>query len=154
MYAAYAEHKRWKFSIVEIAETDVGGCRVSVFAVRQRRINAGTGQQEAVIDVIGRNVFGTLKLEAGVVRAMTCATSRCDAMSAGVHRVQRVPKTEGLGRTHTSTATVAVLPEATEVITLTLKRCSSCVSCRPMLWLDRTTCASTSSAPAVLADRV
>ncbi|NIR40859.1 MAG: PCRF domain-containing protein, partial [Actinobacteria bacterium] len=33
----------------------------------------------------------------------------------GVHRVQRVPKTESQGRIHTSTATVAVLPEADEV---------------------------------------
>lgn len=34
---------------------------------------------------------------------------------SGVHRVQRVPSTESSGRIHTSTATVAVLPEATEV---------------------------------------
>src|SRR5204863_4206841 len=34
---------------------------------------------------------------------------------AGVHRVQRVPKTESQGRIHTSTATVAVLPEAEDV---------------------------------------
>lgn len=34
---------------------------------------------------------------------------------AGVHRVQRVPKTEKQGRTHTSTMTVAVLPQPTEV---------------------------------------
>lgn len=36
------------------------------------------------------------------------------AKEAGVHRVQRIPKTERYGRIHTSTATVAVLPEATE----------------------------------------
>ena len=38
-----------------------------------------------------------------------------DIFEAGVHRVQRVPKTETQGRVHTSTATVAVLPEAEEV---------------------------------------
>ena len=37
------------------------------------------------------------------------------AVGCGVHRVQRVPKTESQGRIHTSTATVAVLPEADEV---------------------------------------
>lgn len=35
---------------------------------------------------------------------------------AGVHRVQRVPKTESKGRMHTSTMTVAVLPQPTEVL--------------------------------------
>ena len=45
----------------------------------------------------GRNVFERLKFE------------------SGVHRVQRVPETEGSGRVHTSAATVAVLPEAEEV---------------------------------------
>ena len=45
----------------------------------------------------GRNVYSRLKYE------------------SGVHRVQRVPTTEASGRIHTSTATVAVLPEAEEV---------------------------------------
>jgi len=45
----------------------------------------------------GDGVFGTLKYE------------------TGTHRVQRVPDTEGLGRVHTSTVTVALLPEAEEV---------------------------------------
>ena len=52
---------------------------------------------------------------------------------SGVHRVQRVPVTESQGRIHTSAVTVAVLPEAEEVD----------VDLEP-----RTTCASTSSAPA------
>ena len=47
--------------------------------------------------VKGKGAFGKLKYE------------------AGVHRVQRVPKTESQGRVHTSTATVAVMPEAEEV---------------------------------------
>ena len=55
------------------------------------------GFKEVVFEVKGRDVFSRLKYE------------------RGVHRVQRVPVTESSGRIHTSTATVAVLPEADEV---------------------------------------
>ena len=55
------------------------------------------GFKEVVFSVSGKNVFSKLKFE------------------SGVHRVQRVPKTETQGRVHTSAATVAVLPEAEEV---------------------------------------
>jgi peptide chain release factor 1 len=55
------------------------------------------GYKEAIAEISGRNVFQRLKFE------------------SGVHRVQRVPDTEGSGRIHTSAATVAVLPEAEEV---------------------------------------
>jgi peptide chain release factor 1 len=55
------------------------------------------GTKEAVLSIQGRGVFGRLKYE------------------SGVHRVQRVPATESGGRIHTSTATVAVLPEAEEI---------------------------------------
>ncbi|TLD69544.1 peptide chain release factor 1 [Phragmitibacter flavus] len=55
------------------------------------------GFREVVFKVSGEDVFSTLKYE------------------SGVHRVQRVPATEAQGRIHTSTATVAVLPEAEEV---------------------------------------
>jgi len=55
------------------------------------------GFKEVVFSVSGRNVYRSLKYE------------------SGVHRVQRVPETEKQGRVHTSTATVAVLPEAEEV---------------------------------------
>ena len=55
------------------------------------------GYREVVAEVSGTNVFSKLKFE------------------SGVHRVQRVPKTETQGRVHTSAATVAVLPEAEEV---------------------------------------
>jgi len=54
------------------------------------------GIKELVATIAGENVYGTLKYE------------------AGVHRVQRVPKTEKQGRIHTSAATVAVLPEIEE----------------------------------------
>ena len=55
------------------------------------------GFKEVIFSVIGADVFTRLKYE------------------SGVHRVQRVPATEAQGRIHTSTATVAVLPEAQEV---------------------------------------
>ena len=57
----------------------------------------GGGLKEAVLQVSGRAVYSKLKYE------------------SGVHRVQRVPATEAAGRVHTSTATVAVMPEADEV---------------------------------------
>src|SRR4029450_7268504 len=57
----------------------------------------GGGIKEVVALIEGRNVYSRLKYE------------------SGVHRVQRVPTTEASGRIHTSTATVAVLPEAEEV---------------------------------------
>ena len=55
------------------------------------------GVKEAVFNIRGAGVFSRLKYE------------------SGVHRVQRVPSTEASGRIHTSTCTVAVLPEAEDV---------------------------------------
>jgi len=55
------------------------------------------GVREVILHIDGPQVYGHLKRE------------------SGVHRVQRVPQTETQGRVHTSTATVAVLPEAEEV---------------------------------------
>ncbi len=55
------------------------------------------GINEAIVQIGGRGAFSRLKFE------------------AGVHRVQRIPVTESSGRIHTSTATVAVMPEAEEV---------------------------------------
>src|SRR5829696_6053760 len=55
------------------------------------------GYKEIIAEIRGRGAFAKLKFE------------------SGVHRVQRVPDTEGSGRIHTSAATVAVLPEAQEV---------------------------------------
>jgi peptide chain release factor 1 len=79
MYERYAGQKGWKFEIVDLNETGLGGFK------------------EAIANVSGRNVFARLKFE------------------SGVHRVQRVPETEGSGRVHTSAATVAVMPEVEEV---------------------------------------
>ena len=55
------------------------------------------GVKEVVFSVVGKGVYSKLKYE------------------SGVHRVQRVPETESQGRIHTSTVTVAVLPEAEDV---------------------------------------
>jgi len=55
------------------------------------------GFKEVIAGVQGKNVYSLLKYE------------------SGVHRVQRVPRTEASGRIHTSTVTVAVLPEAGEI---------------------------------------
>ncbi|HLD17609.1 MAG TPA: PCRF domain-containing protein, partial [Patescibacteria group bacterium] len=55
------------------------------------------GFKEVIFTIAGKNVYRSLKYE------------------SGVHRVQRVPETEKQGRIHTSTVTVAILPEAEEV---------------------------------------
>ena len=55
------------------------------------------GFKEIVFEITGDNVYSHLKYE------------------IGVHRVQRIPETEKSGRIHTSTATIAVLPEAKEI---------------------------------------
>lgn len=78
MYTRYAERRRWKFELLDIEETGIGGISSVSFT-----INA-------------KGAYSQLKHE------------------SGVHRVQRVPKTESSGRTHTSTVTVAVLPEVEE----------------------------------------
>lgn len=79
MYMRYCERRGWKTSILSESEGTVGGYK------------------EVQLEVIGDDVYGTLKFE------------------SGVHRVQRVPDTEASGRVHTSAATVAVMPEAEEV---------------------------------------
>jgi peptide chain release factor 1 len=70
------------------------GWRIDVMSSSE----SGTGGlKEVIASIEGRGVYSRLKYE------------------SGVHRVQRVPATEASGRIHTSTATVAVLPEAEEV---------------------------------------
>jgi len=79
MYTRYAEHKGWKWELMDVSYSPIGGIK------------------EAILNIQGKKVYSCLKYE------------------SGVHRVQRVPKTEASGRIHTSTATVAVLPEAEEI---------------------------------------
>jgi peptide chain release factor 1 len=70
------------------------GLKVEVVSASE---GAMGGYKEIIAEIRGRGAFAKLKFE------------------SGVHRVQRVPDTEAQGRIHTSTATVAVLPEAQEV---------------------------------------
>ena len=70
------------------------GWRLEVLSANETGVG---GLRESIALVEGRQVYSRLKYE------------------SGVHRVQRVPETEASGRIHTSTATVAVLPEAEEV---------------------------------------
>ena len=79
MYLKYCEGRGWKTALLSESEGSVGGYK------------------EVQIEVVGEDVYGTLKFE------------------SGVHRVQRVPDTEASGRVHTSAATVAVMPEAEEI---------------------------------------
>lgn len=73
---------------------DIQGWKVDV--VQESPGDVG-GYKEIVSEITGRGVFARLKFE------------------SGVHRVQRVPETEGSGRIHTSASTVAVLPQAEDV---------------------------------------
>ena len=70
------------------------GWQASVTSISDTELG---GVKEAVVTITGRGAFSRLKFE------------------SGVHRIQRVPVTEAGGRIHTSTATVAVLPEAETV---------------------------------------
>ncbi|MDR1970089.1 MAG: peptide chain release factor 1 [Candidatus Nomurabacteria bacterium] len=65
--------------------------------ILSENMNDAGGYKEVILAINGDQPYGQLKFE------------------SGVHRVQRVPVTESQGRIHTSTVTVAVLPEATEV---------------------------------------
>ncbi|MBS1816456.1 MAG: peptide chain release factor 1 [Acidobacteria bacterium] len=70
------------------------GWRVEMMSTSESGVG---GMKEGIATIEGRGAYSKLKYE------------------SGVHRVQRVPATEASGRIHTSTATVAVLPEAEEV---------------------------------------
>ncbi len=70
------------------------GWRVDLISASEGNVG---GFKEVIASISGEKVFSRLKYE------------------SGVHRVQRVPKTETQGRIHTSTVTVAVLPEAEEI---------------------------------------
>jgi peptide chain release factor 1 len=79
MLQRYAERRGFRTEVLSASESDGGGVKEQVFAVK------------------GDGAYSVFKWE------------------GGTHRVQRVPTTESQGRIHTSTATVAVMPEAEEV---------------------------------------
>ncbi|MFA6270127.1 MAG: PCRF domain-containing protein [Candidatus Paceibacterota bacterium] len=74
MYRRYADTKGWSVSIIDEAESPLGGYK------------------EASFEIKGKDVYKEMRYE------------------TGIHRVQRVPRTEKMGRVHTSTASVAILP--------------------------------------------
>ena len=73
---------------------ELKGWKISVSSFSE---GSSGGFKEIIFTVSGEKVYGTLKYE------------------SGVHRVQRVPETESGGRIHTSTCTVAIMPEAEEI---------------------------------------
>ena len=73
---------------------DIRGWKTEVMSASESEMG---GYKEVVASISGKGVFARMKFE------------------SGVHRVQRVPATEGSGRIHTSAATVAVLPEAEDI---------------------------------------
>ena len=79
MLQRYAERRGYRTELLSVSESDGGGVKETVFAVK------------------GDGAYSVFKWE------------------GGTHRVQRVPATESQGRIHTSTATVAVMPEVEEV---------------------------------------
>lgn len=81
MYSKYAQNQGWSQGVLDISQSDIGGCK------------------EIIFEFSGSGAYEKMQYE------------------GGVHRVQRVPKTERQGRVHTSTATVAVLnkPKKTEI---------------------------------------
>ena len=83
MYENYAGINNWEYENMSISEHETGGYREITASIG---CSGGTGGKYGV--------FGRLQFE------------------TGVHRVQRVPDTESAGRLHTSTVTVAILPEA------------------------------------------
>ncbi len=85
MYTRFAEIKGWKVQVHEYSQTGLKGLK------------------QAVIFIIGKDVYSWLRHE------------------GGVHRVQRVPATEAAGRIHTSTVTVAVMPEVSELAEIEIR---------------------------------
>ena len=82
--------------LMQMYKSYADGHRFRVEMISESMSELG-GVKEVVFTIIGQGVFQRLKYE------------------SGVHRVQRVPSTESSGRIHTSTCTVAVLPEAEDV---------------------------------------
>lgn len=111
MYQRYSERSSWKFSLVSCSEVrrfvfghfnkDCGiaysnletSCSLICFPIFLLLQAEHGGYKTCVMEIKGNRVYSKLKYE------------------SGVHRVQRVPQTETQGRVHTSTATVAIMPE-------------------------------------------
>ncbi len=90
MYQKYSAKRGWGFQVLDSSESSLGGYKtlIAEISAPNQAIPAGTGFAPADLEP-----YKSLRQE------------------SGVHRVQRIPATERQGRVHTSTATVAVLPE-------------------------------------------
>jgi peptide chain release factor 1 len=101
--------------IVEI-RAGVGGDEAALFAADLFRMYSYfAGQHGLKIEVISNHPTEIGGFKEIVFSVLGTGSYRLFKYESGVHRVQRVPQTEASGRIHTSTATVAVLPEAEEV---------------------------------------
>jgi len=101
--------------IVEI-RAGVGGDEAALFAADLFRMYSYfAGQRGLKIEVISSHSTEIGGFKEIVFSVLGTGSYRLFKYESGVHRVQRVPETEASGRIHTSTATVAVLPEAEDV---------------------------------------
>jgi len=83
MYQKYSSSKGWSFTVLDTSESDLGGYKTFIAEITSPQSQNNEKEPEP---------YSSLKYE------------------SGVHRVQRVPKTEKSGRVHTSTVSVAILP--------------------------------------------
>lgn len=84
MYQKYSNERGWIFNVLDISQSDLGGYKTFIAEIKDpKNSKSSDGEPEP---------YASLKQE------------------SGVHRVQRIPKTEKSGRVHTSTASVAILP--------------------------------------------
>ena len=88
MYCRFAERRSFKTEVIDSSQSDVGGIKTLVAEISAKGGSASGGE--------GPDVYDLFKYE------------------SGVHRVQRIPKTEKSGRLHTSTVSVAILKEVPE----------------------------------------
>ena len=91
MYTRYAERQRWQVELISTSPSEAGGYKEVICRIAANASTPGSG------------AYSKLKFE------------------SGGHRVQRVPETETQGRIHTSACTVAVMPEADDIIEVDIR---------------------------------
>ncbi len=103
-------------NIVLEIRAGTGGDEAALFAADLFRMYARFAERHRwKVEVLSSSETGTGGLKEAIATIECKGVYRKFKYESGVHRVQRVPATEASGRIHTSTATVAVLPEAEEV---------------------------------------
>jgi len=107
MYNSFAHYKGWKSEVADYCHTEMG----KHLDLLRNIVYYFTNDVSNILYMYG--------LTGGIRHAcLMLSGSDCYSLlqhEGGVHRVQRVPKTEKSGRIHTSTVTVAILPQPTEV---------------------------------------